>query len=210
MKWPALLAIAALLAVPAGLGAQTASPLVIPVVVPLTGGFSYAGQIGKRTIEAFEAQVNKSGGVHGRPVKFVFYDDQGVPQTAVQVTTQAMADKPIAVIGSMFVALCQAMAPIVQGKALEYCYSPGVHPAYGTDLFSANIATDGMALAMLRYMRDKGWKKIASIVSTDASGQDAENRLKEAAARLQKMMAAEGIGEDEIVRDFARWRRNRK
>jgi branched-chain amino acid transport system substrate-binding protein len=182
MRWPALLAIAALLAAPGGLGAQTATPLMLPVIIPLTGGFSYAGQIGKKTIEAFEAQVNKTGGVHGRPVKFVFYDDQGVPQTAVQVTTQAMAEKPIAVIGSMFVALCQAMAPVTAGKALEYCYSPGVHPPYGSDLFSASIATDGMALAMLRYMRDKGWKRVASIVSTDASGQDAENRLKEAAA----------------------------
>jgi prevent-host-death family protein len=35
--------------------------------------------------------------------------------------------------------------------------------------------------------------------------------LKEAARRLQKMLATEGITEDEIVRDFSRWRsRNRK
>jgi PHD/YefM family antitoxin component YafN of YafNO toxin-antitoxin module len=31
--------------------------------------------------------------------------------------------------------------------------------------------------------------------------------LKEAAARLQKALAAEGISEDEIVKDFKRWRR---
>ena len=80
--------------------------------MPLTGGFSYAGQIGKKTLEALEAQTNKEGGIHGRSIKFKFYDDTGVPQTAVQVTTAAMADKPNVVIGSMFVALCQAMAPI--------------------------------------------------------------------------------------------------
>jgi len=185
------LACAALLGTPLAGAAQAQVPLTIPVIVPLTGGFSYAGQVGKKTIEALEVQINKTGGVHGRPVKFTFYDDQGIPQTAVQVTTQAMNDKPIAVIGSMFVALCQAMAPITQGKALQYCYSPGVHPAYGTDLFSASIATDGMALAMLRYMRDKGWKRIASIVSTDASGQDAEAQLKVAAALPE--MASKGV-----------------
>jgi branched-chain amino acid transport system substrate-binding protein len=185
------LACAGLLGAPLSGSAQGAAPFTIPVIVPLTGGFSYAGQIGKKTIEALEVQINKTGGVHGRPVKFNFYDDQGIPQTAVQVTTQAMNDKPVAVIGSMFVALCQAMAPITQGKALQYCYSPGVHPAYGSDLFSASIATDGMALAMLRYMRDKGWKRIASIVSTDASGQDAEAQLKVAVALPE--IASKGV-----------------
>jgi PHD/YefM family antitoxin component YafN of YafNO toxin-antitoxin module len=34
--------------------------------------------------------------------------------------------------------------------------------------------------------------------------------LKEAAARLQRMLAAEGISEDEIVRDFTRWRTGKR
>ncbi len=34
--------------------------------------------------------------------------------------------------------------------------------------------------------------------------------LKEAAARLQTMLAAEGIREDEIVQDFARWRAGKR
>jgi PHD/YefM family antitoxin component YafN of YafNO toxin-antitoxin module len=34
--------------------------------------------------------------------------------------------------------------------------------------------------------------------------------LKEASARLQKALAAEGISEDEILQDFRRWRRSRR
>jgi len=34
--------------------------------------------------------------------------------------------------------------------------------------------------------------------------------LKEAAARLQTMLAAEGIPEDEVVRDFRRWRAGKR
>ncbi len=34
--------------------------------------------------------------------------------------------------------------------------------------------------------------------------------LREAAARLQKMLAAEGISEEEIVGDFKRWREGRR
>lgn len=37
---------------------------------------------------------------------------------------------------------------------------------------------------------------------------DAErSALKEAASRLQEALAAEGISEEEIIRDFKRWRR---
>jgi hypothetical protein len=35
------------------------------------------------------------------------------------------------------------------------------------------------------------------------------NALKQVAARLQEILAAEGISEDELIRDFKRWRRER-
>jgi branched-chain amino acid transport system substrate-binding protein len=158
--------------------AQAAEPVELPVVFPLTGVYAYTGQIGKQTMTAFEAMVNKTGGIHSAPLKLVWYDDQSSPQMAVQVTQQALATKAIAILGSEFVALCQAMEPITRGKAVQYCISPGVHPSYGADLFSASVATDGMATVMIRYMREKNWKKIATITATDASGQDAENQMK--------------------------------
>jgi branched-chain amino acid transport system substrate-binding protein len=85
------------------------------------------------------------------------------------------------------------MEPFTRGKAVQYCVSPGVHPAYGADLFSASISTQGMATAMIRFMREKGWKKVATIVSTDASGQDAENQLKAAAALPENVAAGLSI-----------------
>jgi PHD/YefM family antitoxin component YafN of YafNO toxin-antitoxin module len=40
---------------------------------------------------------------------------------------------------------------------------------------------------------------------------DAERAaLKEAAARLQEMLAAEGVTEDEMIADFKRWRTGRR
>jgi branched-chain amino acid transport system substrate-binding protein len=170
-------AAAALLTIAAP-SARAADPVDIPLILPLTGTYSYTGQLAKQTFTVIEQVVNKSGGIHGAPLHFTMYDDQSSPQVAVQVTQQALASKPIAIIGSEFVALCQAMEPLIRGKAVQYCLSPGVHPPYGADMFSASIATDGMASSMIRFMREKGWKKIATITATDASGQDAENQLK--------------------------------
>jgi branched-chain amino acid transport system substrate-binding protein len=164
-------------AVPAG----AADPFVIPVVVPLTGGFAYAGQAMKTSLTALEVQVNKEGGIKGQPMKFDFVDDAGVPQTAVSQLQNILSKAPQAVIGSEFTALCLAMEPFTRGKAVQYCVSPGVHPAYGSDMFSGSVSTRGMAAAMIRFMREKGWKRIATITSTDASGQDAETQLRETA-----------------------------
>jgi branched-chain amino acid transport system substrate-binding protein len=162
--------------------ASAADPFEIPAVFPLTGGYAFSGNASKAAILALEAQVNKEGGIKGQPIKFVFYDDQSSPQTALQVTQTALNTKPQAIVGSEFAALCLAMEPITRGKAVQYCVSPGVHPAYGTDMFSGSISTQGMAGAMMHFIRDHGWKKIAYITSTDASGQDAENQIKTAAA----------------------------
>jgi branched-chain amino acid transport system substrate-binding protein len=179
--------------VPAG----AADPFVIPVVVPLTGGFAYAGQAMRSGLLALEAQTNKEGGIKGQPVKFDFIDDQGTPQNAVQMTQNVLTTKPAAIIGSEFAALCLAMEPFTRGKSVQYCVSPGVHPVYGQDMFSASISTQGMATAMIRFMREKGWKKIATITSTDASGQDAENQLKTAVALPENVAKGVTIVDDE-------------
>jgi branched-chain amino acid transport system substrate-binding protein len=162
--------------------AMAADPFEIPAVFPLTGAYAFSGNASKAALLALEAQVNKEGGIKGQPIKFVFYDDQSSPQTALQVTQTALNSKPQALVGSEFAALCLAMEPVTRGRAVQYCVSPGVHPAYGSDMFSGSISTQGMAGAMLHFIRDKGWKKIAYITSTDASGQDAENQIKTAAA----------------------------
>jgi branched-chain amino acid transport system substrate-binding protein len=161
---------------------RAADTFEIPVVLPLTGGFAFSGNAARASLAAMETQVNNEGGIRGQKLHFAFLDDQSSPQTALQVTQQALAAKPQAIIGSEFAALCLAMEPATRGKAVQYCGSPGVHPPYGADLFSASISTQGMATAMMRFMREHNWKKVATITSTDASGQDAENQLKTAAA----------------------------
>ena len=60
-----------------------------------------------------------------------------------------------------------------------YCFSPGVHPPPGSYEFSASVSTIDLAETLVRYFRLKGWTRLALIVSTDATGQDAEKNLKD-------------------------------
>jgi branched-chain amino acid transport system substrate-binding protein len=169
---------AALTALPAG--AQT--PYEIHVMLALTGGGAFLGQAEQKSLQLAEKVVNETGGIQGTPVKFTFHDDQTSPQVAVQVANEILATKPQVLLGSSIVATCSAIGPLMQSGPVEYCFSPGIHPSGGSYVFTASVSTHDLAIALVRYFRMKGWTKLAIMTSTDASGQDAENNLKEVVA----------------------------
>ena len=83
-----------LLAGVAGLPATAAEPYSIDTILAQTGPASFLGKGEQQALELAEKAVNAKGGIKGRPVKFVFHDDQTNPQVAVQLATQMIADKP--------------------------------------------------------------------------------------------------------------------
>jgi len=165
-----------------GQPAFAADPYNIDVVLPLTGPAAFLGKSEQFTLQRAEKILAENGGISGRPIKFVFHDDQSSPQTAVQLATQIVAAKPAVVLGSAVVAMCNSMAPLMKDGPVLYCFSPSMYPAAGSFAFSSSAATRDLMAAQLRYFRAKGLKKIAIITSTDATGQDAAKRLKEVLA----------------------------
>ena len=161
-----------------GLSVAQAADREINVILPLTGGGAFLGKAQQQALQQLEKATNAEGGIHGQPLKFVFHDDQSSPQVAVQLANQVKAGNPPVILGSALVALCNAMAPLMKEGPLLYCFSPGIHPAEGSFVYSANVSTKELAAALLRYFGAKGWKKIALITSTDASGQDAYKNFK--------------------------------
>ena len=164
---------------------QAASPALaadfydINVILPLTGGASFLGKAEQQALQIAEKVINGAGGVQGRPVRFVIQDDQSSPQVAVQLATQIVASHPTVVIGSAIVAMCNAMAPLMQQGPVMYCLSPGIHPKDGAYVFTSSVSTYDLARAVIRYYRLRGWTKIALLTSTDATGQDAERGIHE-------------------------------
>jgi branched-chain amino acid transport system substrate-binding protein len=158
--------------------AQAADPFDINVVLPLSGPVAFLGKGEQETLELAEKTVNASGGIKGRPVHFVLHDDQSTPQITVQLVNEIMAAKPQLLLGSSLVASCRATAPLMENGPVDYCFSPGIHPDAGSYVFTSSVSTLDLAQAQVRYFRMKGWTRIALMFSTDATGQDAENGLK--------------------------------
>lgn len=153
------------------------APVSFDVVLPLTGGGAFLGGTQKQNLEQTEGMINREGGVHGRPVHFVYHDDQSSPQTAVQLTAELIAGHPSVLFGSTISGICNAMTPMMQHGPVHYCFSPSVRPIDGGYEFTAQIASRDQQRALMRFFRAEGWKRIALITTTDASGQDADKSI---------------------------------
>jgi branched-chain amino acid transport system substrate-binding protein len=170
---------AAVLIVPIHAVKSQPAPYDINVIMPLTGPGSFIGQTSQKTLRIAESVVNKQGGIKGRPVRFVFYDDQTNPQLSVQLANGIIAKKPPFLMGSMLSALCRAMLPLFSSGPELYCLTPAIYPTSGWVL-SSNISTRDLIFGTVRYMRERGWKRLARLTTTDASGQDSDRDVAEA------------------------------
>lgn len=180
MPWRRLTVLVSSLALGVGLLAPptlAADPLEINAILALSGPGAFLGKNEQIGLQLVESKVNKTGGIAGRPVKFIFQDDQSSPQVAVQLTNALIAKKVPLIFGSTLVGSCNAMAPLAKDGPVIYCFSAGMHPEKGSYVFTYGIATDDLIATNLRYFRLRGLKKIAILASTDASGQDGERAI---------------------------------
>ena len=91
--------------------APAADPYEITAVLPLTGSVALLGNAVAKSLALLEDRVNKSGGINGRPVKFVILDDQSNPTTSVQLVNRIVASKVPVMIGPSLNATCSAVSP---------------------------------------------------------------------------------------------------
>jgi len=108
-------AAAALLATSAS--AQTKEPIKIGFSMALTGGLAPNGKSALLAQRIWEEDVNAKGGLLGRPVKLIYYDDKSSPAEVPAIYTKLLdVDKVDLVIGPYATALIAPAMPIVMQK----------------------------------------------------------------------------------------------
>jgi branched-chain amino acid transport system substrate-binding protein len=164
--------------------AAAADTLDINVILSLTGPGSFLGKNEQTALTVVEQNVNKAGGVLGKQVHFVIADDQSQPQVDVQLASALIAQGVPIILGPSLTGGCNAINALLKPDGpLLYCLTAGAHPAKGGYAFTYGVSTRDLIAVTMRYFHDKGWKKIALITSTDASGQDGEAGVDEALKR---------------------------
>src|SRR5499433_1324200 len=120
LKWRGALAsffAAAAVAVflmPAKAQAPSGQPVTIGFSMALTGPLAANGKQALLGMKIWEEETNKKGGLLGRPVKLVYYDDQSNPSTVPGIYTKLLdIDKVDLIIGPYATAQMAPAMPIV-------------------------------------------------------------------------------------------------
>jgi branched-chain amino acid transport system substrate-binding protein len=108
-------AVAAVVAFAAdGAAAQSREPIKIGFSMAMTGGLAANGKSALLAQKIWEEDINAKGGLLGRPVKLIYYDDQSNPATVPGIYTKLLdIDKVDLVIGPYATAQIAPAMPIV-------------------------------------------------------------------------------------------------
>ncbi|MFG1346221.1 ABC transporter substrate-binding protein [Xanthobacter autotrophicus DSM 431] len=178
------LALAATLATLAGPAissrAQAADPIKIGAVVSATGPSAFLGDPEARTLKLYVEELNKKGGLIGRPVELVLYDDGGDANKARTFASRLVEDdKVVAMVGGTSTGATMAMIPV-----FEEAQIPFVSLAGGIEIVDPVRAyvfktphTDKTACSKIfEDMKARGITRIGLIAGTDGFGKSMRNQ----------------------------------
>lgn len=106
--------------------AFAADPIRIGSVLSVTGPASFLGDPQKRTIEMLAEQINAKGGIDGRKIELVIYDDGGDANTARTFATRLVEqDKVQALVGGSTTGTTMAMIPVLEDAEIPFMSMAG-------------------------------------------------------------------------------------
>ena len=114
MSWKLISTAAALTALFSGsLPAHAQAPIKIGASLSLTGTYAKPGTYQREGYDVCAEEVNGKGGVLGRKIEFVLYDDQSTPATGVKLYEKLITeDKVDAVMGPYSSPITEAVANV--------------------------------------------------------------------------------------------------
>lgn len=183
-RWLRIVAITLALTVTSGPRVGVPAPAYeINVILPLTGTGTFLGQEQQQALQTLANTVNKRGGIRGTSISFNYFDDQSNPQVALQIAQTLIEQHVSVILGPSLASSCGAITPIVaRSGPVLYCMTNAGHPAKGGYVFASLYSSQDILTVTMRYFRERGWTRIAYLVSTDATGQDAEQGILNAVA----------------------------
>jgi branched-chain amino acid transport system substrate-binding protein len=114
-----MVALAAVLTLLFGVAAQAADPIKIGFSASLTGGLASSGKANLLAQQIWVEQINAEGGLLGRQVQLVYYDDQSNASTVPAIYAKLLdVDKVDLLMGAATNLIVAAMPEIMQRQKL--------------------------------------------------------------------------------------------
>jgi len=188
------LLIAMVTAVAAGPVAVAQETYKIGAVLSVTGPASYIGDDERNTLQLLQDQVNAQGGIGGKKVEIVTYDDASDPTKSVSALRRLHEeDKVVAVIGGSISGNSLAMIPFSEKAGV-----PQLVPAASAKISNPVkkwvfqfCSTDVQAIRLiLSFVKGKGITSIAMLADSTAYGVSGKEELERQAPEQGFKVAA--------------------
>jgi len=187
-RWLAPLALQWLLALAAP-AAMAQDTVRVGFHAPLTGFAAADGKSSRLGAELAVEQVNASGGIAGRKLELVIYDDGGKPEEGVQVANRLITlDKVVAVISGSYSGPTRAAAPAFVRARVPYISAYAIHPDItraGDYAFRTSFTGEVQGRAGAKLVGELlGKKRVVVLTLNNDFGQALAAGFKEAAPKF--------------------------
>ncbi|WP_343547939.1 ABC transporter substrate-binding protein [Ralstonia sp.] len=191
---------------PAVAAPASGEPLYFGVSGPLTGQNAQYGAQWKAGFDLALEQINAAGGIHGRPLQYVFEDSQSDPRQAVAIAQKFVNDRRILIeLGDFSSPASMAASPIYQRAGLVQLGFTNSHPDFtkgGDFIWSPSVSqADAQPLLADLAVKTEGFKRVAVLyLNTDWGRTSKDVFVTAAKQRGAQVVATEGYQPDE--KDF--------
>jgi len=130
LRFPLALALAALAVFTSCTGDRSEGKVLIGHYGPMTGSEATFGQSTANGIKLAVREVNAAGGIHGKQVELISYDDRGLTQEAgTAVTRLITSDKVVAIVGENTSSMSLAGGRVAQQYGVPMISPSSTNPA---------------------------------------------------------------------------------
>jgi branched-chain amino acid transport system substrate-binding protein len=163
---------------------------------PLTGFAAADGKSARQGAELALQQANAAGGIGGKKIELVVYDDEGKPENAIPVANRLIGqDKVVVTVSGSYSGPTRAAAAVFQRAAMPYISAYAIHPDItraGDFVFRTGMMGEVQGRAGAKLIAENLKKKKVVIVAVNNDfGQALTAGFKEAAPKFGLQIIAE-------------------
>jgi branched-chain amino acid transport system substrate-binding protein len=154
-------------------------PIKIGLFAPLTGPSAQAGQALRNGVAMAISEINDKGGLLGRQLALIEYDDRSSPEQAVRSATKLIQiDHVAAIVGSLHSGNILAAGPVVEAAKIPLV-GAGTSPTWlqkGYAYFFRSLGNAELSVGQLaKYATDHKLARVAIFHSNDEYGNTGAN-----------------------------------
>jgi branched-chain amino acid transport system substrate-binding protein len=155
----------------------SAQPIKIGIIASQTGPVSFIGDPIVKSVQLATDRVNQGGGIKGRKIQLISYDDEGNPDKALAFAKRLVSSDQVSlIIGPNLSSTVRAALPTIEAAGIPVVYNtPITEPAPNSVQFSVYPSEETSYRVALQALKERGVKTLGVLATTDTTGDSGFN-----------------------------------